>query len=129
MAKKKAVKVAPIMEIKEPKGFDYASINGVPYNLKVVGAKIKEGTDGKYLLVTSRSIDNPAMPSVRANLSFASQAQWRRNQFLKAIGLQKVASLAELIGKEFSATVVAHPFNGNSFIDVNKYFLNGVAVV
>ena len=113
----------------EVKEFDYSKINGKTYHLKVVGAKIKEGTDGKYLLVTSRSTDNPAMPSVRANLSFASQAQWRRNQFLKAIGLQKVTSLVELIGKEFSATVVAHPFNGNSFIDVNKYFLNGVAVV
>ena len=101
----------------EVKEFDYSKINGETYHLKVVGAKVKEGADGEYLLVSSRSTEDNSMPSVRSNLA----TEWRLAQFLRAVGLKKLGSLKDLIGKEFDATLIVHPYNSTNFIDINQY--------
>ena len=101
----------------EVKEFDYSKINGETYHLKVVGAKVKEGADGEYLSVSSRSTEDNSMPNVRANIA----VEWRLAQFLTAVGLKKLGPLKELISKEFDATLIVHPYDGTNFIDVNQY--------
>ncbi len=106
---------------------EFEVIPGKQYHLRVVGAKIKKGNEAPkkgqkkgnrdYILVTSRSTEDNAMPAVRSNLA----TFWRLDQFLNAVSLKKMPAPEKLIGKEFDATLVSHPFNGVNFVDVNQY--------
>ena len=108
-------------------GFDYKSINGDTFSLKVVGVKEKSGSKGAYLHLTAKNAEDPLMPSARCIFPSSEKALWKYDQFRIAAGYKKgsvINNFDDLIGKTFKAKLAVHtdPDDTTSkFIDVQQY--------